>query len=184
MHCIRTPLHPRHPRRPSGASLARRGFTLIEMLVTMAIAGILLAVGVPAMTDFLAVRSSVSNADELLETLRFARSEALKRGSSVVVCATTEPENSDPSCGGAGDWMSGWVVKANDENGQILRVQNALRAMKEIDTGSSQIIFRATGITAAASFTFIPNGDEIEDRMRTVSVNPQGRAMMSKGKGA
>ncbi|HJV70793.1 MAG TPA: GspH/FimT family pseudopilin [Ideonella sp.] len=153
------------------------------MLITLAIAGILLAIGVPAMTSFLAMRSSVANAEELVEALRFARSEAIKRSSQVTVCSTTEPDAADPSCGGTGDWISGWVVK-HTASGRVLRVQNVVRAMKQINTSEDTVSFEATGIASsgATTFEFVPIGEEVDDRVRTVELSAQGRVQLLKGR--
>lgn len=163
------------------AARGRRGFTLVELLIAMAIAGILLAVGVPAMTSFLATRSSVANAEELVEALRFARSEAIKRSSPVTVCSTTEPNAESPTCGSAEDWITGWVV-THPASGRVLRVQNVVRAMKQITATAASVTFQPTGIAANATFEFVPIGEEVDDRIRTVDLNVQGRARLIKGR--
>jgi type IV fimbrial biogenesis protein FimT len=133
------------------------------------------------MTSFLAMRSSVANAEELVEALRFARSEATKRSSPVMVCSTTEPDAANPSCGGAGDWMSGWVV-THPASGRVLRVQNVVRSMKQINATAASVTFQPTGIAVAATFEFVPVGEAVDERVRTVELNVQGRAQLLKGK--
>jgi len=180
MDCIQPPSRAQLACAPC-VRVPQRGFTLIELLVTLVVAGILLAVGVPAMTNFLATRSSIANAEELVEALRFARSEAIKRSSPVMVCSTTEPNAATPACGGASDWMSGWVVIHSASN-RVLRVQNGIRSMKEINATAASVTFQATGIAVAASFEFVPVGEAVDERVRTVDLNVQGRAQLLKGK--
>jgi type IV fimbrial biogenesis protein FimT len=71
------------PRRRSLHRLALRGFTLVEALVTIAIAAILVAVAVPSFRDVLAKRRVEGIASELLTDLQYARSEAVARNASV-----------------------------------------------------------------------------------------------------
>lgn len=164
----------------TGARTARRGgvrgFTLVELLVTMAIAGIVLALAVPSMTQFLAEQSAAGNADELAEALRYARSEAIKSGRSVEICASSDYK----TCGK--DWATGWVVLGSGSN-TILRVQNALRAVDSVTAGATSLTFGATGLVIVGgntSFTFTPIGGDTS-RARVVTVSTQGRVNVTKG---
>lgn len=65
------------------------GFTLIELVVTVAVLAILLGVAVPAFQDTLAKRRLVGAAEQLYADLQYARSEAIKRNASVVVSFST-----------------------------------------------------------------------------------------------
>jgi type IV fimbrial biogenesis protein FimT len=85
---IMTPIHHRN-----------RGFTLIELMITIAIAAILLMIAVPSFRDYQANQQVRSTAQNLAVALNMARSEAIKRSAGV----TVEPVT-------AGDWASGWSV--------------------------------------------------------------------------
>lgn len=159
------------------------------MLVTLAIVSILLAVGVPSLTQFLADQAAAGNANEFAEALRFARTEAMKRGQPVSVCATDDPTADEPSCSGKNTWDKGWLVTANGGT-KVLRIQNALHSMNAtlpIDAASFQVDFQATGIATAGpgDYTFNPVGDMDSDgyskRVRVVNVNVQGRVQVTQG---
>lgn len=154
------------------------GFTLVELLVTVAITGVLLAVGVPAMTSFLADQAAAANADEFVEALRFARAEAIKRGGAVSMCASTDLA----TC--SDDWKAGWIVKS-DDSGKVLRVQNPLRTMGSLVADAETITFQSTGIVTGGNGNYVFAAvDGNSARTRTVTLNTQGRVAVSKGEGA
>ena len=68
----------------------QRGFTLLEMMVTVAAVGILLAIGVPSFRYIANANRIATEANNLLGDLQFARSEAIKEGQSVSVCVSSD----------------------------------------------------------------------------------------------
>jgi len=93
------------------------GFTLLELMITLALAGILVTLVVPSMRDFMRNGRLTSAANDLLRSLNLARTEAIKRQSgNVVVCATTDPDASDSSISCSYGALSGWFV-FHDSNG-------------------------------------------------------------------
>lgn len=89
-----------------------RGFTLPELLITVAVSAILLAVAVPNFQSFVKNSQVGSTADGFLAALQQARSEAIKRGNLVVLCRTADPSGN--TCGDSGekDWSPGWLMYA------------------------------------------------------------------------
>jgi len=86
---------------------AGRGFTLIEIMVTITVAGILLAIGVPAFQNFVQNDRDIGQANSLVGSLNYARSEAIKRGFGITVC----PSGGGTTCvGGSTAWAAGWIV--------------------------------------------------------------------------
>jgi prepilin-type N-terminal cleavage/methylation domain-containing protein len=161
------------------------GFTLVELLVTMAIAAILLAIGVPSLQAFLADQAAAASADELAEGVRLARAEATKRGMIVKICASQNTSDASPTCSGKGDdgWLTGWIIL--DNNGNLLRVQTPMRSIQSVDSGGdSEIQFVANGLsgTGETKFVLTPTGDSDGARVRNVEVSQQGRVKVSKGK--
>jgi prepilin-type N-terminal cleavage/methylation domain-containing protein len=85
------------------------GVTLIELMVTLAVISILLAVGIPAIGNLIATNRMSAAVNDLVSTLHLARSEALKNAESVSVCASTNWASDAPSCDGT-DLAAGWIV--------------------------------------------------------------------------
>jgi type IV fimbrial biogenesis protein FimT len=92
--------------------LANRGFTLVELLVTISMAAVLLTIAVPSFSTLILNQQVRVSAADLQTSLFYARSEAIKRAANVSVVPT------------GGDWKSGWTVQAND--GTVLRAESAL----------------------------------------------------------
>ena len=99
-------------RMPSAAG----GFTLVEVLVVVAILGVLLGVSAPGLQEY--IRSSRLSAATygLLAEVNLARSEAIKRGSRMVLCKSADGE----TCTASGGWEQGWIV-FHDANNNAAR---------------------------------------------------------------
>lgn len=83
-----------------------RGFTLVELVVTLAVAALLLTLALPSFAELLRRNRLATANNELVTALHVARAEALRRGRPVSVCASSNQR----SCAGSTDWTTGWVV--------------------------------------------------------------------------
>ena len=92
------------------------GFTLLELIVTMAVAAIVLTVGVPGFYELINNNRLTSGANEFVAALNLARSEAVKRSVRVTVCKSADGR----CCAGSGGYEQGWIVFA-DLSGDALR---------------------------------------------------------------
>lgn len=92
------------------APAATRGFTLIELMVTISVLAIVLAVAVPSFQDMVRRNRLTSDTNNLVSALATARSEAIKRGSVVTVCKTSNPDAATPTCATGASWANGWIV--------------------------------------------------------------------------
>lgn len=125
----------------SGMHHITRGFTLIELMVTLAVAAILLGIAIPSYQNFTVNSRMASQANDLITALNLARSEAVKRGANVTICASSN------GTGCAGSWEQGWIVSAG---GTAIRVQQALGGLSTLAGGTdvaSMITFNSAGRT-------------------------------------
>ena len=83
-----------------------RGFTLVELAVTVAVAAILLALATPSFAELLRRNRLAAANNELVTALNVARAEALRRGRPVSICASANQR----SCADSSNWATGWVV--------------------------------------------------------------------------
>ena len=100
------------------------GFTLIELMVTLAIAAILIAVASPSLNQFVSRNNASNTAVKLANVFAYARSEAVTRVENIFVCASNDGNVCvDPDDGGTdADWGDWWRVVTAD--GTLLKVEN------------------------------------------------------------
>jgi len=83
-------------------AIRQKGFTLLELMVSLSIAGILLAVAVPSMVDFVRASRQKSSSREIVIDLSLARNEAVLRAAPVTVCTSTDLASCSNSSWGDG----------------------------------------------------------------------------------
>ena len=143
-----------------------RGFTLIELVVTLAIAAVLMAIGVPSYQYVLNSTRVSREMNSLVVSLQYARAEAIKRGQRVILCSATinsAAAAAAPSCSGASNWINGWFIfvdvagtgiYAAATDGAPLQVQAAW----PIGNSGLYDSFVSDGTSNATQFTFDREG--------------------------
>ena len=92
----------------------QRGFTLYELMLVVGIAGLLIGLGVPGLTQFVRSNQLTSAANDMLAAIHLARAESVKRRLPTEMCFTQDPTAATPVCNGNG--TQGWVVWVDDAN--------------------------------------------------------------------
>ncbi len=126
------------------------GFTMIELVVTMAVAGILFAVGLPSLLSMVQNNRLSGQASSLVFSLNYARSEAIKRNKSagITVCASS----TGAAC--TGTWASGWIV-LDPVAPLVLLATPALSNNNTLTSAATTLTFNPDGsASAAATYTF------------------------------
>lgn len=170
-----------------------RGFTLVELMIAILIAGILLGIGVPSFKSFVKNNRMVSQVNDLLADISYARSEALKRSRNVHICKTSDPKLASPTCNtnAADPWSTGWLIWADQDNnglldspGELLRISEALKGGNSLTTTNtdiqSEIVFTKLGILAHGGGTLNLCDDRGSSAGRTMALTTAGRPMIGK----
>ena len=180
---------------PTPASGARRrnGFTLIELMIAIAVLAILITIAAPSFRDAMMNVRMSANVNDLMADLALARSEAVKRGVPVRLCRSNGGANCNGGAGN-GNWTVGWIVFIDDnDNGNRNGAELVLRARAAVQTGTSVLLapgdrdlpFRPSGVTnisAATSptFTICDGRPTVPNRGRLVTISPTGRAVVTR----
>lgn len=166
------------------------GFTLIELMVTIALAAILMALAAPSFSATIASNRLSAQTSDLITSLNAARSESIRRGRRVTVCKSVDGS----SCATEGDWSTGWIAFEDkdsdavvDEKETVLLVHQTgenLTMVKGTTNVSSYVSFtpdgRAkliNGSTQSGTLRVCSKSSALGDtrRARNVTVNPVGR---------
>jgi len=181
-------IQPQATAYPDVRAPRAQGFTLVELLITISVAAILLAIAVPSFSTLIKDNRQITQANDMITTLTFVRSEAIKRGSRVTVCKSSN----GTSCAASGGWEQGWIAFADANNDatlttgeELLRVHGRLSAgttlkgdtdlsdyISYVARGNAQLI---SGVTQTGAMV------ECDDRgfgakAQAVTISATGRA--------
>ncbi|MDQ6681260.1 MAG: GspH/FimT family pseudopilin [Pseudomonadota bacterium] len=152
------------------------GFTLIEMMTSLAVLAILLAIVPPSLAAFVSTSRVRAAQSELVSSLMLARSEAAKRGKSVLVTALA------PTSGN--EFSAGWTVWVDeDDSGTRNAGDTVVRQFPNLSAGVvlstignvTEVSFAPTGfLTTASAVTFKICGKNDPGKGYTAALQPMG----------
>jgi type IV fimbrial biogenesis protein FimT len=108
--------------------LSNRGFSLLELLVTIAIISIFLLIGLPNFHEFIVKNRVETQVQQIISAINYARSEAINRNQVITFCKS----NNRQTCGG--QWRDGQIILAGNE---VLRAYSALPEADQLSFNSS-----------------------------------------------
>ncbi len=139
----------------------QNGLSLLELLTTMAMVGIMASFAVPAFTDLINKNQQKAQINKVLNGLYIARSEAVKRGERTVFC----PSSDGASCNSGVDWEAGWIVFIDDNtNNAVDAGETLVQVGQPMDTGFTLI----GSANVADRVRYQPGGDALESGTMTL----------------
>lgn len=166
-----------------------RGFTLVELMVTLAVAAIVLSIGVPSFANLIKDNRLTTQINDFVASVNLARSEAIRRGKRVTLC----PSATGTSC--SGSWNGGWVIFEDTANfgalnagEEVIRVHEALEGgntLKGTGTTNTYISYTSTGLSMTAagtalSGTLILCDDRGFSKGKALDISAAGRPALRK----
>lgn len=168
------------------------GFTLLELLITIAIAGLLVAIAAPNLSDILDDNVTTTQTNHFATAINVARSEAVKRNERVVIC-----KRAGNACDDSADWQDGWIVfvDLNGDNivdaGEEISFIDALRegySLTPEPSGINLLAFEASGKASSnlsgtftgAAFSLCPRDQDIASA-KLLTMNAVGRTRIATG---
>lgn len=159
--------------RASRRAARTRGFTLLELMMTLTIFGILSAVALPELSRLVRDQRIKTATTDVYAALIYARSEAIKRNLNVAVCASTN----GTACADSTNWATGWIVFVDsDADGDpasaadILRKQDAIGGVTLTGVGTN-LSYRRDGRLVAATPNFVVSGTNVTSRCVRIDVS-------------
>jgi type IV fimbrial biogenesis protein FimT len=163
-----------------------RGLTLVELLITLAIAALLLRLAVPGVRDLLAAQRAAAASNGVVSAVHLARSAAITFRVSVVLCPSRGGR-----CGSQANWPEGGLI-FGDENGnaEYDDGERLFGAMPALERGAllrwrsfrnrSYLRFEPSGLTAWQNghFQYCPASGDIR-HARQVIINSAGRTRVA-----
>jgi len=166
-----------------------KGFTLIEIMVTVAIVAIFASIAVPSFTQMIKNNQISRATNEVVGGLILARSEALKRSNNVTLCASSN----QTSCSGTSDFSGGWMVfldcdddgnfdgtgavdcdndGSSDDNEQLIKVSDGFEGLYVNNNVGSSVTYTFSGRSATSTFDI---GKDSSNKKKKITINKVGR---------
>ncbi|MFI2813092.1 GspH/FimT family pseudopilin [Microbulbifer sp. JSM ZJ756] len=127
----------------------QRGFTLLELMITVAIIAIVAAMAAPSFNNQISNNRSVALGEELTSALNVARSEAVRRGTRVSLCASADGATCSNS------WSDGWIVvvdNATSDTANAVTVGEVLRRWEAPSANAAINVQQNGGATGFVRF--------------------------------
>lgn len=170
--------------RKRGAVPPQLGFSLVELMITVAVVVILAVVAFPNLQAVVANSRLRGQTDEVLASLQFARGEAVRRNARVDVCRTT---NGTTCAGAVGPWNR-WIVldtqpRAGGEANGVL-AQGVSNPAVAVSGSADRVSFRPTGmVIAPLTLTICVPTSVVDENRRVLALLAGGAVNTSKQNG-
>ena len=158
------------------------GFTLIELIVTLAVAAIVLSVGVPSFRGVIMDNRLVSQSNQIVTSVKMARSAAVRYQRPATVCSSDNFDAAVPTCSADNDWSDGWIVWVDKNRDALTTANEIISVFGPINDASTLSSTTASSFTYdARGFATTPSGNltmcdsRTSEMGRLIKVNSVGR---------
>lgn len=137
------------------------GFTLIELMVTVAVAVILLGVGIPLFDTMMANNRAVTQSNMFVTALNLARTEAISKNITTTICSDADGNPATFVCGNQNNWTNGWFI-FNDEDRDGVRdnTETVIKIWEAMEPGTD-ILYTASDASTDGFIRFNSLGEKV-----------------------
>ena len=175
--------------KPNSKTGMRRegGFTLIELMITIGILAIVLAVGVPSYRGIVMDNRMATQANLFATSIKLARSNAVRFQRNATVCSSANFDATVPTCSSNSDWSAGWIVwvdkdrDATTDANEIISVSGPVHQASELkSTSANRFTYDGRGFAATAAGDLTLCDSRSGEMGRVIKVNATGRTNISR----
>ena len=157
----------------------QHGFTLIELIVTVSVLAIVLAVGVPSFQNVVKNSRITGQTNDFLTAVNYARSEAVKNGETLILCASEDEEECDEDEVKKTDWSVGVILL--DSSDTVIRKWDPIAANSTFTANSGFLEYLGTGALSGSAVSFVLEVYKCTDHQkRSLTISRQGHATVTK----
>lgn len=156
-------------------------------MVTLAIASIVLSVGVPSFRGVIMDNRLVTQSNQFVTSVKLARSAAVRYQRSATVCATANFDAAVPTCTASTDWSNGWIVWVDKDRDAVTDANEVLSVFGPINASSTLASATASSFTYDARGFAVTGGGDLTmcdsrtaETGRQIRVNSVGRTNVSR----
>ena len=166
--------HP-HGRLP-GSRSGGAGFTVVELMIALAVLAVLVALAVPNFNDATLTARLNGFANSLVASAQVARSEAIKQNATITLCTSTD----GLTCAASGGWEQGWIV-VNEAAADVFQYQQALPAEFKVTEagGAEEVAFLGTVVGTTPAILTVCRATPVGNEERVVTINGTGAAYVT-----
>jgi type IV fimbrial biogenesis protein FimT len=158
------------------------GFTLIELMVAIAVVAILLAIALPSFQASMRSNRVATSSNEMLASLSLARTEAIRGLGAAGVCATTD----GTTCASTTDWASGWIIWRDDRGADGVVARTVVRYIQPkqrmaISGPTDGIQFTTQGRSQTGATNVGVAASDATSVARCIRLNTSGQSRITQG---
>ncbi|MEL7186953.1 MAG: GspH/FimT family pseudopilin [Pseudomonadota bacterium] len=163
------------------------GLTIFELMIVLAVASILLSVGVPSFRGVMMDNRLVSDTNQFVASISLARSSAVRFQRDATICVSANTSATVPTCTASTDWSQGWMVWVDKNRDAITTADEVVSVFAPLNdslsfTAANVNRFtydsRGFGSTPADDLTLCDNRSG--ESGRVIKVNAIGRTSVVK----